>query len=1073
MSSNYIIHKSKIYLLAGLLPMAACTDDFLQDNRVEVNTSESITFDASVALTSSSYSRSTTTSYEPLVLQAEDAADFPLYLHTYEHALGEKIEEMGAEMSRGVQVNTPKDLYEIHETFGIRGTYSNSGEDVIHMHETRLVSTDNYQYWAPVDPHRWPGTEKIQFTAIAPFSHVSKLKNIDYGKCRLSFSYEAEKSETGDKDAEVQADLVTAVADMARQETKDNNYRVPLTFHHALSAVKFAVRDVLKGKVISVTVKGIKSKGDCVYTADDNSLNGQFVWTNQSGSESYTQIFNHAVEDGYANASDPEKDVVLNEKMPEKTFMFIPQVLTEDAEIEVILEREGVSPAKIRMRGKILDNEVKEWKPGHEYVYTISTSKSNWTYVFEVNGSYRNNTEIYMPSPADEEIYKTFTDGGGSQRPYYEVLSYRFRTNNPDVKEALPWKASHGDGVQYYYTVHYKTFAEKDKILYLNRDREASERDAVPANKWLTDIEDTPFSGKGGWDKNNKEKHRLSFLSPIVTTDWNGDIAMYHKEPYSGNSEENPWDLSTFGGNTSRNTANCYVVDREGWYAIPLYYGNAIKNGAPNPNSWRVADHSVLPDRSKTASGVTYNYYALWEFKEHNGNGINTATGGTGKIPASYYKSAHLLWQDTYNVVENVKLATVKGEQMIVFHVNKDNLQQGNAMIGLSEHAQNMFSANTDDPKIVWSWHIWFNEHWLNEQGVSNAFSSTGFDTGFNSVSDMQQQGDLLVTVPRTATNNRTFYVSPYNVGWCDAKNVRYLSRYNTMDFVQYKTADGDEPSGKTAQLPIIQDGRTIQYRIGNNVYFQFGRKDPFVGFIDNESELKPRYGRLNYKLKEQTRSIPYSIKNPHELFVGGSPDGYINNDWNKEDNWNNTGTLLTEFYNLWNNTAYNKTVTTNARQLTDTEFFTSLKTIYDPSPAGYMVPPTGFFKILFKTEPANYNLNGATVKPADLTTVLNGTKYDKLTDHPIYRIYTSRGSTTAFFSLTGTGHRWYANSSVGAGNNFNPQIVYLWSSNVTKSTNDRSGYSVALGLAGDNYIVSAAFNGRKSMARPVRCVRE
>ncbi len=127
MSINYIIHKSKIYLLAGLLPMAACTDDFLQENRVEVNTSESITFDASVALTSSSYSRSTTTSYEPLVLQAEDAADFPLYLHTYEHALGEKVEEMGAEMSRGAQVNSPKDLYDIHETFGIRGTYSNSG----------------------------------------------------------------------------------------------------------------------------------------------------------------------------------------------------------------------------------------------------------------------------------------------------------------------------------------------------------------------------------------------------------------------------------------------------------------------------------------------------------------------------------------------------------------------------------------------------------------------------------------------------------------------------------------------------------------------------------------------------------------------------------------------------------------------------------------------------------------------------------------------------------------------------------------------------------------------------------
>lgn len=176
---------------------------------------------------------------------------------------------------------------------------------------------------------------------------------------------------------------------------------------------------------------------------------------------------------------------------------------------------------------------------------------------------------------------------------------------------------------------------------------------------------------------------------------------------------------------------------------------------------------------------------------------------------------------------------------------------------------------------------------------------------------------------------------------------------------------------------------------------------------------------------------------------------------------------------------------------MTDNEFFTSRKTVYDPSPAGYVVPPAGFFKILFRQEPSTmtyittdkygnditksyvYNMNTSVVTPSSLTTVLNGVTHTNASGHPIYRIYTKRGNSSKFFSLTGTGHRWYANSLVGAGNNFNPQIAYLWTSNVTKVLADRSAFTIAVGLDGANYIVSTAFCGRKAMARPVRCIRE
>lgn len=1067
------------YILFTLAPLSAmlmtgCLDEPLADTDCFDNP-DAISFTAVTgtgAVGASTRAGEEKQLYEPLVL-TDDAASQTLYLHTYDSERigfepGDDVQsdETDGAQTRGNQIETAEDLIKFHKDFMVHAEFKDDQVEYIEWSKTQVSSANNY--WRTEKTRYWPGDRELSFMAVSPTAEFNSLNNQVFSDLHAAFSYTAKKS-GNNRDAEAQTDLLLAAG--ACNKPNSVNGRAPLKFHHALSAIKFAVRDVLDGEVVNIKIIGVKGAGDCVFAADDDGT-GLFAWSNQSGDETYSQNFNYQITDrGYASPDDESKDIVMNDAMPSKTFMLIPQQIPDDAMIEVTLKRTDPNVnQEITVRGKIKANNVTEWKPGHEYVYTISTSKDNWVYVFNVNGNYRNHSEIYMPCPADADIFKTYTEGGGTNRPYYEVVSYRYHANNFNVTEKLPWKASHGDGVQYYYTYLYQSFAEKDQVLYLDRPRHHSVRADIPAAQWLTDLFATPLQGSGS---TAPERHNLSFMPTIVTTDWHGDEKMYQNNPYANNSESNPWDLSTFGGQTSRNTANCYVIDRVGWYAIPLYYGNAVKNGAANSGAWKT-NSSVCPDRKATYKNVTFRYYGLWEFKDHKGNEISTQTGNTGRIPDSYYKSAHLLWQDTYNVIENVKLATVNGEQMIVFHVNKDNIQQGNAIIGLSEDTENNF--NKTNPKIVWSWHIWFNEHWLNNSGVSNAFASNGFDTSINSVSQMQNQGDLDVTVPKSGNTTQNFRVSPYNIGWCDAKNVRYLSRYNTMDFVQYEK-DGVKKSGRTAQLPIIQDGRTIQYRIGNNVYFQFGRKDPFVGFIDDKSDLKPNFGKLEYTLKPQLRSIAYAIQHPHELFVGAAATenggtATANNEWNGEDNWNNSSTQLIEFYNLWNNTSYNKTVS-NAAAMTANEYFTSRKTVYDPSPAGYVVPPAGFFKILFRSNPSTYNVQGGNATEANLTTVLNGVKHTNASGHPIYRIFTKRGDSSKFFSLTGTGHRWYANSLVGPGNNFNPQIAYLWSSNVTKTINDRGAYTIAVGVEGNGYIVSTAFNGRKAMARPIRCIRE
>ena len=67
------------------------------------------------------------------------------------------------------------------------------------------------------------------------------------------------------------------------------------------------------------------------------------------------------------------------------------------------------------------------------------------------------------------------------------------------------------------------------------------------------------------------------------------------------------------------------------------------------------------------------------------------------------------------------------------------------------------------------------------------------------------------------------FTSAPYNLGWCDPKNVWYLKRTGTMVFRQAH-------SGNTVTLNLEQREKKIEYWIGNNVYYQFGRKDPIVG---------------------------------------------------------------------------------------------------------------------------------------------------------------------------------------------------------------------------------------------------
>ena len=331
------------------------------------------------------------------------------------------------------------------------------------------------------------------------------------------------------------------------------------------------------------------------------------------------------------------------------------------------------------------------------------------------------------------------------------------------------------------------------------------------------------------------------------------------------------FDLSMSKG--SRNTANCYVVNGSGTYLLPLVYGNAVKNGDPNPAAY-----------TSTKSGTNI----LTGFVNHLDDGISDPYiyNNPGCTPAD----ACLVWQDAEGLVQNVSLTADK--QNISFEVPKATIRQGNAIVAVRD------AAGT----IMWSWHIW--------------------------VTDYKLDSDL-----RAVTNFQSvqYYFMPVNLGWCDGDTTDYAGRSVMVKLTQAGT-------GLSRVFTLDQPEQKI-VGLGNNTYYQWGRKDPMLPGVyqaDGTSTMdkgcytdsdKPEYAFGKTTLN--TAAVNEYIRNPHCCNTGSAMDG--------------------QYYNLWS--ADNTLTTVNNERV--------VKTVYDPSPVGYCVPPSAVFTGFLYNGTSIFNSNG------------------------------------------------------------------------------------------------------------------
>lgn len=376
-------------------------------------------------------------------------------------------------------------------------------------------------------------------------------------------------------------------------------------------------------------------------------------------------------------------------------------------------------------------------------------------------------------------------------------------------------------------------------------------------------------------------------------------------------------------------TANCYLVDQAGYYCLPLVYGNG---GTPTGKP----------------EGLT-------KFVDYQGNEItNTTISGEGK-------DAVLMWQDSPDLIDpaSVGVRDVNGTSMLVFRIRPQTLAQGNAVLALRDAAKD----------IVWSWHIWVTPH------------KDEFYTD-------------LCTVTSSVGNKTYSFSRKYNLGWCDSHEDN-----PEREFILKAVFDmiGEE---------VVIPGTFVQKEYkgsdaGDNTYYQWGRKDPMLGGIYNKNTPTYTYTKGTNNKSENTEfnmenkqvfnqyvkvengttynysfrknpgdmvaegdefstgaTIPDAIKNPYMFVTNsreyGTGDNYGNTvnkwtglsyrqHWHKLDGAQDYVGTTKILFNAWN---YNATgVCTGYDQ--EESWRSVSKTIYDPCPPGFKVPPIDAFSAI------------------------------------------------------------------------------------------------------------------------------
>lgn len=663
---------------------------------------------------------------------------------------------------------------------------------------------------------------------------------------------------------------------------------VNIAFNHILTAVTVSTgADMLAGKVTKVTLSGIKSSGK--YNFADGS------WTPDNAPDKDFVVEKNlalgSVENSEGNKEYTSSGKEIIGETGNLTFLMIPQTLGSDAKLTI-----EFTDAYGAQRTLTASLSGKEWTAGKKVNYSVSTTGIHVVPLVAVEGITSVPTSGFIP----DVTVKTY------------AKKYKYTESGETAVETV--------SVPLDFEVGYK-LNDADAAVF-------------------------PATGEWGWEKVSELK------DGNLTTGYKGNIMLdprteftKMKAGFTGTEVGSPTSYSDLTGGGE--TANCYLIDAPGYYSFPTIYGNARgKNGADNPDAYtcNVSDEDIKKSGTKTE-------YILKKFKKHDGEVIKSP-----KIDE--IASASLIWQDSPDLITDVHYDSNDGDGKVTFRVRPETLNQGNALIAVKN------SSGT----ILWSWHIWVTHH----------------KTDFNNT--------RVEVASRNPDDNYKFAFTSYNLGYCDPHGADNSERKFKLVF-RVKNPLTNETTLVEPEATFSQD-EILESVAGDNTYYQWGRKDPMPGGIWNQKTLdfakdntsnqsaqeqfdmqnKPIYPATdftqNYPTSEPRNksfgrgesgvTISQAIQNPNVFFmhdntdnVRGTWDDYYRRHWHKGPSNSNYPASMTgdgtdhAIMNYWDSQLYKlgeKPDSKTGQGLGGSNGQFPTKTVYDPCPVGFCVPPVNAF---------------------------------------------------------------------------------------------------------------------------------
>ena len=201
----------------------------------------------------------------------------------------------------------------------------------------------------------------------------------------LRFSY-VTPTPDGTTDAASAEDLLFAYATKKYEFKEDPTYNdlsIDITFHHALSQVRFCVSTDdgtfdKSLKIKNITITNLKTSGDAVFEDDE------FEWSNQAGEDDFGQDydadFSTSTVTGWTKGSYTRSSHTYNLYTCENVFFVIPQTIRtvgdypSSNQLTVVFDYKGNETSKSVPLAGLAMGDSDDWDADYYYTYKIDAT---------------------------------------------------------------------------------------------------------------------------------------------------------------------------------------------------------------------------------------------------------------------------------------------------------------------------------------------------------------------------------------------------------------------------------------------------------------------------------------------------------------------------------------------------------------------------------------------------------------------------------------------------------------------------------------------------------------------------